>query len=102
MQMRKLGSSNLTVSEIGIGGWAIGGPDTNLNMDMGWADTDDDQSLKGLFKAFELGANHFDTADIYGHGHSERLIGLFLKQVPRHAVVISTKVGYFRGCAPNA
>jgi myo-inositol catabolism protein IolS len=102
MQMRTLGSSDLAVSEIGIGGWAIGGPDTNLNMDMGWGDTDDDQSLKGLLKAFELGANHFDTADIYGHGHSERLIGQFLKQVPRHTIVIGTKVGYFRGCAPNA
>ena len=102
MQMRTLGRSDLTVSAIGIGGWAIGGPDTNLNMDMGWGGTDDDQSLEGLIKAFELGANHFDTADVYGHGHSERLIGRFLKQVPRYTVVIGTKVGYFRGCAPNA
>ncbi len=81
MQMRILGKSGLLVSEIGIGCWAIGGLDWNLNMEMGWGDTNDEQSLAGLYKAFDLGANHFDTADVYGHGHSERLIGIFLKSV---------------------
>jgi aryl-alcohol dehydrogenase-like predicted oxidoreductase len=102
MQMRILGKSGLRVSEIGIGGWAIGGIDWNLNMEMGWDNTDDNLSLAGLQRAFELGANHFDTADVYGHGHSECIIGRFLQEVPRHALVVSTKVGYFKGCAPNA
>lgn len=102
MQTRVLGKSALRVSEIGIGGWGIGGPDWNLNMEMGWSGTNDEESIDGLKRAFELGATHFDTADVYGHGHSERLIGTFLKHAPRTQVVIGTKVGYFRGCAPNA
>lgn len=102
MQIRVLGKSGLNVSEIGIGCWAIGGADWNLDMEMGWGETDDRQSLTGLYKAFELGANHFDTADIYGHGHSERLIGKFLNGISREQVIIGTKTGYFQGCAPHA
>src|SRR5260370_25937969 len=99
MHMRKLGKSGLNVSEIGVGCWAIGGLDWNLNMDMGWRGTSDEQSLSGLERAFELGATHFDTADVYGHGHSERLVGNFLRHVPRDSVVVATKGGYFRVCA---
>ncbi|MCG8466981.1 MAG: aldo/keto reductase, partial [Gemmatimonadetes bacterium] len=99
--LRTLGRSGLTVSEIGVGCWAIGGPDWNVN-DMGWSGTNDADSLAGLFRGFELGANHFDTADVYGHGHSERLLGTFLREVPRDSVVIGTKTGYFRGTAVSA
>lgn len=102
MQKCVLGKSGLAVSEIGIGCWAIGGPDWNLNMAMGWGGTDDEQSLAGLHKGYELGANHYDIADVYGHGHSERLIGKLLKDVPRDRIVVGTKVGYFHGCAPHA
>jgi myo-inositol catabolism protein IolS len=102
VETRVLGESGLRVSEIGMGCWAIGGPDWNLNMGMGWGGTDDRQSLAGLHKAFSLGVNHFDTADVYGHGHSERLLGRFLKEIQREYIVIGTKVGYFQGCAPNA
>src|SRR5205807_3620708 len=102
VEMRLLGKSGLRVSEVGTGCWAIGGPDWNLEMEMGWSGTNDEQSLAGLRRAFELGANHFDTADVYGHGHSERLIGKFLRGVSRDEVVIGTKVGYFRGCAAHA
>ncbi|HKX31635.1 MAG TPA: aldo/keto reductase [Blastocatellia bacterium] len=102
MQTRILGKSGIEVSEIGIGCWAIGGLDWNLNMGMGWGGTDDRQSLEGLHRAFDFGATYFDTADIYGHGHSERLIGQLLRNVRRDQVIIGTKVGYFRGCAPSA
>ncbi len=102
MQRRILGKSNLQVSPIGIGGWGIGGLDWNLNMEMGWGNTHAELSFAGLRRAYELGANHFDTADVYGHGHSERLIGQLLREVPRQELVVGTKVGYFKGCAPNA
>ena len=102
MRTRVLGKSGILASEIGVGCWAIGGTDWNLNMPMGWGGTDDKKSLAGLHRAFELGANHFDTADVYGHGHSERLIGQFLEQVPRDKVMITSKVGYFRGTAVHA
>lgn len=102
MDMRTLGKSEVRVSEIGIGCWPIGGPDWNLNREMGWGGIDDKKSMAGLHRAFDLGANFFDTADVYGHGHSERLIGTFLKEVGRDKVVVATKVGYFHGCAPHA
>lgn len=95
-------TGGLTVQPIGIGCWAIGGPDTNLGLPMGWSTADDTASLRGLEVAFGLGANLFDTADVYGHGHSERIIGRFLRTVPREKVVISTKVGYFAGTAEHA
>jgi methylglyoxal reductase len=102
MEHRRLGSSGLEVSALGVGCWGIGGPAVNLGLPMGWSTADDDASLRGLARAFELGATLFDTADVYGLGHSERLLGRFLRQVRREAVVLTSKVGYFRGTAPNA
>lgn len=99
---RTLGRSGIEVSEIGIGCWAIGGAAFNLGLPMGWSGTTDADSLDGLRCALELGAVHFDTADVYGHGHSERLLGRAIEQVPRSRLVIGSKVGYFQGTAPNA
>ncbi len=65
MQKRKLGKSEIEVSALGIGCWAIGG--------IGWSKVDDDESVRALAKALELGVNFFDTADGYGSGHSEEL-----------------------------
>jgi aryl-alcohol dehydrogenase-like predicted oxidoreductase len=102
MEYRVLGRSGLRVSEISLGCWAIGGPSWRDGSPVGWSGSNDDDSLAGLRRAFELGINHFDTADVYGDGHSERLIGRFLKEVPRDRIVVATKVGWFRGTAPNA
>jgi myo-inositol catabolism protein IolS len=102
MEYRELGKSGLRVSEISLGCWAIGGPAWRDGNPVGWSGADDGESLAGLRRAFELGVNHFDTADTYGDGHSERLVGQFLKDVPRGEVVIATKVGWFRGTAENA
>jgi len=85
------------VCPIGIGCWAIGGPAHNLGLPIGWSTADDAAALEGLGIAFQLGANLFDTADVYGLGHSERLLGQFLAKVPRSEVVLSSKVGYFSG-----
>jgi len=85
MRFRILGKTGLKVSQIGFGGWAIGGT--------GYGVTDDPQSLEALGAAFENGVNFFDTADVYGEGHSETLIGKFLKTKPRDRVVLATKGG---------
>ncbi|WP_062013175.1 aldo/keto reductase [Streptomyces hygroscopicus] len=95
-------TGGLTVHPVGIGCWAIGGPDSNLGLPMGWSTGDDDASMRGLEAAYSLGANLFDTADVYGHGHSERLIGRLVETVPRDSVVLSSKVGYFTGTAAHA
>ena len=102
MNTRILGRSGLKVSEIGLGCWAIGGPSWRDGNPVGWSGNDDAQSLAGLHRAFELGINHFDSADVYGDGHSERVLSRFLREVPREEVVIASKVGWFRGTAPNA
>ncbi|GMK47788.1 oxidoreductase [Paenibacillus glycanilyticus] len=102
MEYRVLGRSGLKVSEISLGCWAIGGPSWRDGEPVGWSGNDDNESLAGLRRAHELGINHLDTADVYGDGHSERVIGQFLKDVPRDSVVVASKVGWFRGTAPNA
>lgn len=71
--LRRTLACGLNVNPIGIGCWAIGGPD-NLGLPMGWSTAADTASLAGLERAYELGANLYDTADVHGHGHSERLI----------------------------
>jgi methylglyoxal reductase len=89
------------VHPVGIGCWAIGGPDHNLGLPMGWSTADDRASILGLETACQLGANLFDTADIYGHGRSERLLGHLVRQAGRDSLVLSSKVGYFAGTAAH-
>lgn len=102
LPVRTLGRTGITVAAVGIGCWAIGGPDHNLGMPMGWASgADEAAALAGLEAAWELGARLFDTADVYGHGRSERRLGCLVAQVPRSEIVVSSKVGYFAGTAPH-
>ncbi|WP_316521157.1 aldo/keto reductase [Kitasatospora brasiliensis] len=84
-----------TVARLGVGCWPIGGPAHNLGMPMGWSTADDHQAITGLDRAFDLGANLFDTADVYGHGHSEQLLGYFLSGIPRGEFAVTSKVGYY-------
>lgn len=65
MEYRKLGNTDLTVSALSFGTWAIGGS---------WGSTSDEEALKALEKAMDEGVNFFDTADVYGNGHSEKLL----------------------------
>ena len=95
MHYRKLGRTGLTVSEIGFGGWAIGGPADAAGTPLGWGRTNDDESIAAIRRARELGVTFFDTADSYGFGRSESLLGLVLSRT-RHDVVIATKVGVSR------
>lgn len=84
MHYRRLGRTAMMVSEIGFGGWPIGG--------QRWGSVEDEDSLRALEQAFDLGLNFYDTADVYGHGHSEELIGqAFASKRPN--VVIATKAG---------
>lgn len=85
MKYRILGRTGLSVSEVGFGAWAIGGTS--------YGPTRDEDSLDALAAAWEHGVNFFDTADTYGHGHSETLIGKFLN-ARRGEAVIATKAGW--------
>jgi myo-inositol catabolism protein IolS len=84
MEFRTLGKSGLKVSEIGFGAWAIGGD--------AWGSVEDQQSVQAMNHAFELGVNFFDTADVYGAGHSETLVRQIIKD-KRDQIILSTKGG---------
>lgn len=91
MQYRKFGRTDLQVSAVGFGAWAIGGGAMIGNTPIGWGDADDRTSRKAVQAALDAGINFFDTADIYGLGHSETLLG---EELFRHKdVIIATKVG---------
>jgi aryl-alcohol dehydrogenase-like predicted oxidoreductase len=86
MKYRILGRTQLRVSEIGFGSWAIGGS--------GYGPTQDDESLDALQAARDSGVNFFDTADTYGQGHSEEVLARFFKNWPRVDFVVATKAGW--------
>ncbi len=88
MKRRLLGRTDFAVSESGFGAWAIGGNQYGNS----YGPTDDAESMRAVRRAVELGCNFFDTADVYGHGHSEEILGEALAGV-RQQVIIATKVG---------
>lgn len=88
MKYRDFGNTGIKVSEIGFGCWAIGGNSHGNS----YGPTTDKSSTDAINKALELGLNFFDTADVYGWGHSEELLGKALRG-KRDRVVIATKVG---------
>jgi aryl-alcohol dehydrogenase-like predicted oxidoreductase len=92
IENRSLGLSGISVPPIGIGCWAIGGQSWTGDKALGWGDVDDRESLRALRRAFDLGATFFDTADVYGTGHSERILGQAFAG-HRDEVVIATKWG---------
>lgn len=88
MKYRDFGKTGLKVSEVGFGGWAIGGNEHGNS----YGPTDDKVSIDAIHKAIDLGCNFFDTADVYGWGHSEELLGKAIKGKRDH-LIIATKVG---------
>jgi len=88
VKRRLLGRTELAVSEVGFGAWAIGGNRYGNS----YGPTDDAESIRAVHRAVELGCNFFDTADVYGHGHSEEILGEALDG-RRQQVILATKVG---------
>lgn len=84
MRNRRLGKTGYAVSEIGFGAWAIGAD---------WGDVDDALSLRALHAAADAGVTFFDTADVYGDGRSEKLIGRFLRERAGEDLIVATKTG---------
>lgn len=95
MQYRELGNTGIKVSTIGFGAWAIGGPSEASGAPLGWGRTTDEESLAAIRRARDLGVNFFDTADSYGFGRSESLLGIVLSR-KRQDTIIATKVGVVR------
>lgn len=91
MERRRFGATDLEVSLIGFGAWAIGGPAHAGPVPIGWGAVDDATSVAALRRAIDLGVTLVDTADVYGIGHSEELVGRVVANRPD--VVVATKVG---------
>jgi aryl-alcohol dehydrogenase-like predicted oxidoreductase len=88
MEKRKLGTSDLNLTPVGLGTWAIGGGDNPY----GWGPQDDKDSIAAIRRALDLGINWIDTAKGYGHGHAEEVIGKAI--AGRHdEVIVATKCG---------
>lgn len=85
METRKLGRSGIDVSVVGLGLWAVGGTE--------WGPTDDRESLELVDAALDSGVTFFDTADVYGDGHSEELLGRAMRG-RRDRFVVATKIGW--------
>ena len=84
MKKRLFGNTGEKISEVGLGCWQLGGAD--------WGDVSDEQALAILGASLDSGVTFFDTADVYGSGRSESLIGRFLKQGPKE-IFVATKLG---------
>jgi len=88
MKTRKLGHTQLHLTTIGLGTWAMGGGDWKF----GWGPQEDNASINAIHNALDLGINWIDTAAIYGHGHAEEVVGKAIKGI-RDEVIIATKCG---------
>jgi len=88
MQTRKLGWTDLNLSTIGLGTWAIGGGVWKYS----WGPQDDRESISTIRRALEKGINWIDTAPVYGLGHSEEVVGQAIKE-QRNKPIIATKCG---------
>lgn len=84
MEYRKLGKSGLQVSEMSLGCWVMGGDY--------WGGADDSESINAIRAALEMGVNHLDTAELYGNGRSEEVVGKAIKGYPRDKVYVASKV----------
>ncbi|WNZ25655.1 aldo/keto reductase [Leptolyngbya sp. NK1-12] len=85
MQTKQLGNSDLQITPIGYGAWAIGGG----NWQFGWGSQDDQDSIAAIQRALDLGINWIDTAVVYGLGHSEEVVARALKQSQHHPYIFT-------------
>ena len=89
MKTKRLGNSDLSITPIGFGAWAIGGS----GWEFGWGEQDDKASVAAIHRALELGVNWIDTAAVYGLGHSEEVVGRALKDWRGSRPYVLTKGG---------
>jgi aryl-alcohol dehydrogenase-like predicted oxidoreductase len=89
METRQLGNSDLNITPVGFGAWAIGG----AGWQFGWGAQDDNDSIAAIHRALELGVNWIDTAAVYGLGHSEEVVAQALKTWPGARPYVFTKCG---------
>src|SRR5688500_17135037 len=97
MRTIRLGRTNVQVPAISLGTWGHGGPNENNGVSVGWTGHDDNLAKEALVAAYRAGITHWDTADAYGNGHAEELIGQVFSQVPREEIFLATKLVWVTG-----
>src|SRR5947207_1210255 len=98
MRTIRFGRTNVEVPTISVGTWGHGGPNTSDGVPVGWTGHDDRQAKEALVEAYRRGMRHWDTADAYGGGHAETLIGVvFAEGVPRKEIFLASKFGWVKG-----
>jgi myo-inositol catabolism protein IolS len=104
MEYRRLGTSDIEVSEISLGCWTMGGLNWVDGRPNGWANVNEDEITAAVKKAVDAGVNHFDNADVYGNGKAERMLARVLKKLGLKSknFIIATKIGHFPGTAEHA
>ena len=102
MGTRLFGKLGWRVNQVGLGCWQFGGALTLDGKPDGWTGVNDDESIATIKRALDLGVNFFDTADMYGWGHSEDILGRALREAQaRPRVHVATKVGFWHDAAGN-
>jgi aryl-alcohol dehydrogenase-like predicted oxidoreductase len=97
MRTLRFGRTNVHVPAISLGTWGHGGPNVNNGASVGWTGHDDRLAKEALVAAYRAGMTHWDTADAYGNGHAEELIGEVFAEVPRSEIFLATKFGWVTG-----
>ena len=92
-----LGHTGAEVSAISLGAWSYGGKNTSGGVPVGWSGQEDTDSKAALRWAYELDINHWDTADVYGDGYSEKIIGSMWPDIQRNQIFLATKFGWDQG-----
>ena len=98
--MVRLGRTNVQVPAVSLGTWGHSGERVNADgVSVGWSGHDDEKAKEALVAAWRSGITHWDTADVYGDGRAERLIGEAFATVPRREIFLATKFGWEKGPA---
>lgn len=101
MQRIRLGRTGIEVPVVSVGTWGHSGPRRVRRHPVGWSGQDDGAARAALLSAWQLGLTHWDTADAYGNGHAEELIGGLWNEVPRDDIFLASKVGWEKGQAEH-
>ncbi len=101
MEQVRLGRTGIEVPRVSLGTWGYSGPKMVGRQPVGWSGYDENQATEALLRAYSSGITHWDTADVYGDGQAERLIGSLWDRVERSDIFLASKVGWAKGPYPH-